>query len=156
MPIINLETRIKAEINIVFDLARSVDLHVISTAQTNEEAIAGRTTGLVQLGDTITWRAKHFGITQKLTSEIIGLEKPTYFSDRMVKGAFKRFTHEHFFEEKDGFVLMSDLFDYESPLSMFGKLADRLFLKRYMTELLEKRNATIKMFAESERWREIV
>lgn len=156
MPTIHLETRIKADINIVFDLSRSVDLHVISTAQTNEEAIAGRITGLVELDDTITWRATHFGVTQKLTSKIIGLEKPTYFSDKMLSGAFKRFTHEHFFKEEDGLVLMRDLFDYESPLGMLGRLADSLFLKQYMTQLLEKRNATIKAFSESERWKEIL
>ncbi|TMM59342.1 SRPBCC family protein [Maribacter algarum] len=156
MPKIHLETKIKADIHIVFDLSRSVDLHKISTAHTNEEAIAGRTSGLVEVNDTITWRAKHLGITQNLTSHITAVESPTYFADEMVKGAFKRFRHEHFFSEENGVVSMKDLFDYHAPFGVLGNLADALFLKKYMTKFLEKRNAAIKEFAESERWREIL
>jgi ligand-binding SRPBCC domain-containing protein len=156
MPTIHIETTIKADIQIVFDLARSVDLHKISTAHTNEEAIAGRTSGLVELNDQITWRAKHLGVRQKLTSLITALEKPTYFEDVMVKGAFKRFNHEHFFSEKNGVVIMEDIFDYEAPLGILGKLADVFFLKKYMTDFLGKRNQIIKEFAESERWREVL
>lgn len=156
MPKIRLETRIKADINIVFDLARSIDLHTVSASQTNEEAIAGKTTGLVEFGDSITWKAKHFGVTQKLTSRITVVEKPTYFADEMVKGAFKRFTHDHYFSQENGIVLMKDLFDYKAPLGLIGKLADLLFLEKYMTDFLDKRNAVIKEFAETEKWRELL
>lgn len=156
MPKIQLETGIKADINIVFDLARRVDLHKLSTAYRNEEAIEGRTTGLVEVNDTITWRAKHFGVYQKLTSHITDLEKPSYFADEMVKGAFKRFRHEHFFSEENGIVIMKDLFDYCSPLGVLGKLADVLFLKKYRTVFLEKRNLVLKEFAESEKWKEVL
>jgi len=156
MPKIRLETRIKADINIVFDLARSIDLHTVSASQTNEEAIAGKTTGLAEFGDSITWKAKHFGVTQKLTSRITVVEKPTYFADEMVKGAFKRFTHHHYFSQENGIVLMKDLFDYKAPLGLLGKLADLLFLEKYMTDFLDKRNAVIKEFAETEKWRELL
>ena len=67
MSFIKLETYISAPIEKVFDLARSIDLHKVSTLGTNEEAIAGRTTGLIELGETVTWQAKHFGLYQKLT-----------------------------------------------------------------------------------------
>lgn len=156
MPKIYLETQINADINIVFDLARSIDLHKISTAHTNEEAIAGKTSGLISLHETVTWRAKHFGVWQKLTSKITGFESPNYFADEMIEGAFKRFKHEHFFTVKDDSTVMKDIFDYDSPLGFLGKFADVLFLKRYMIELLEKRNETIKDFAESNRWQEVI
>lgn len=156
MPKIHLETKIIAAIDIVFDLSRSVDLHKISTAHTNEEAIAGRTTGLVEANDSITWRAKHFGKTQELTSLITAVEKPTYFADEMVKGAFKRFKHEHIFSEENGMVLMKDVFDYDAPFGILGRLADVLFLEKYMTTFLEKRNLVIKEFAESEKWKEVL
>jgi hypothetical protein len=51
MPVINLHTQINAPIGIVFDLSRSIDLHKISTAHTNEEAIAGVTSGLIGMGE---------------------------------------------------------------------------------------------------------
>ena len=153
MPRIELKTEIKAKKEIVFDLSRSVDLHKISTAQTNETAIAGKTIGLMGLNECVTWRAKHFGIYQNLTSKITEFEQPNYFVDEMQKGIFKGFRHEHHFTDLDGSTLMIDLFDYESPLGSFGKIADKLFLKKYMTRLLENRNQTIKEFAESNQWK---
>ena len=58
MPVIILTLPIAAPIDVVFDLARSIDLHVQSTAQTNERAVAGRTSGLIGLGEEVTWRRR--------------------------------------------------------------------------------------------------
>ena len=156
MPTIHLTTTIKAPIDICFDLSRSIDLHKISTAHTNEEAIAGTTTGLINLGETVTWRAKHFGVYQTLTSKITAMQRPTYFVDEMVQGAFKSFKHEHHFQETAGITTMMDTFVYASPLGLVGKLADTLFLEQYMTQLLAKRNEVVKEFAENGRWKEVL
>lgn len=55
---IELTTRVAAPRDRCFDLARSVELHVRSTAATGERAVAGRTTGLLELGDEVTWRGR--------------------------------------------------------------------------------------------------
>jgi hypothetical protein len=72
-----LITRIKNEIQICFDLARSIDLHKISTAHTNETAIAGCTGGLIGLNEFVTWEAVHFesgkDYLQKLPGSILPL-----------------------------------------------------------------------------------
>lgn len=149
MPVIRLETFIKADRSIVFDLARSIDLHQISIAHTNERAIAGKTSGLIELDESVTWEAKHFGIVQRLTSKITSMEYPNYFTDEMMSGAFKSFKHEHLFEQKGEDTLMVDIFDYISPMGMIGKLADGLFLKKYMINLLLIRNKVIKEHAET-------
>lgn len=156
MPIIELHTTINSDIQTVFDLSRSVDLHQISTKKTNEKAIAGKLSGLMELNDTVTWRAKHFGIYQTLTSKITEYERPRYFVDEMVSGIFKRFRHEHRFLEKDGKVTMTDVFDYTAPLGILGKMADKLFLERYMTYFLHLRNETIKTYAESNLKNELI
>ena len=156
MPKIELRTEIRADRNIVFDLSRSIDLHKISTKKTNEQAIAGKTSGLIGINESVTWKAKHFGIYQNLTSKITEFEKPKFFIDEMIKGAFKEFKHEHRFEELNGGTLMTDFFDYKSPYGILGMLADKLFLKKYMTELLTERNLVIKEFAESEKWKELI
>lgn len=151
MPVITLHTRIKASAEVVFNLSRSVDLHTLSTAQTKEKAIAGRTSGLMEYGETVTWEATHFGIRQKLSSKITVFNSPDSFTDEMVQGIFKHFRHKHIFEydSQSGITTMSDVFDYESPLGWLGKLADVLFLKRYMTNFLKERNRAIKEFAEN-------
>src|SRR5262245_62035929 len=115
-----------------FDLARSVDAHTASTAHTRERVVAGRRTGLLNLGEEITWRARHFGISQELTSRITAFDRPRHFRDIMVRGAFSRFDHDHFFVAADGGTLMRDVFDFRAPLGPLGRLAESLFLTAYM------------------------
>ncbi|MEM6692186.1 MAG: SRPBCC family protein [Planctomycetota bacterium] len=149
MPIIRLRTEIAARRGIVFDLSRSIDLHVESTSRTKEQAVAGRTKGLIQEGESVTWEATHFGFRQRLTSKITQFDRPNSFRDSMVAGAFKRFDHDHLFEEHHGGTVLIDVFDYTSPLGALGRFADLLFLKRYMTNLLRVRNKLIREVAES-------
>jgi ligand-binding SRPBCC domain-containing protein len=156
MPRIELQTEIKTSNEIVFDLSRSIDLHKISTEHTNETAIAGKTSGLIGMDESVTWRAKHFGVYQKLTSKITEFERPNMFVDEMVKGAFKSFRHEHHFMESNGGTLMTDYFEYKSPLGFLGTIADKLFLKKYMMDLLAERNRIVKDFAETDKWKKIV
>lgn len=156
MPVIELKTTIHAPIQRCFDLSRSIDLHADSMAHTNEKPIAGRTSGLIEVNETVTWSARHFGITQQLTSLITDVESPTFFADEMVKGAFKRFRHEHHFSESNGTTTLIDLFDYTSPLGPLGQVFDLLVLKKYMRNLLVRRNDALKHCAESEKWRELI
>jgi len=124
---------------------------MICTRHTNETIVAGRTSGLCTIGDTITWRAKHLGFYQRLTVEIVRCDFPTYFEDRMKKGAFKSFTHKHYFETRGTDTLMRDFFEFRSPMGFIGKVFNGIFLKAYMTSLLLKRNEVIKAYAESEK-----
>lgn len=154
MPVIRTELYIQAPIEVIFDLARSIDLHAESTSQTKEKAVGGITTGLIELGQLVTWEAVHFGIKQNLTAKITEFDRPYYFVDEMVKGAFKSFRHTHQFTASDQGVWMTDVFDYESPLGWIGRMADKLFLERYMRDFLMKRNRYIKQIAERGRSRD--
>lgn len=156
MPRIEIRTEIKANIKLVFDLSRSIDLHKISTEHTRETAIAGITSGLIGMDESVTWRARHFGVYQTLTSRITGFNYPIFFIDEMVSGAFRSFRHEHHFIDSDGVTIMTDIFDYRSPMGILGVLADKLFLQKYMTKLLIERNRIVKEFAESGRGRELL
>jgi ligand-binding SRPBCC domain-containing protein len=156
MPTIRLETIIKADIQICFDLARSIDLHKISTAKTQEKAIAGITSGLVNTDDFVTWEAIHFGIKQQLTSKISEVEPYTHFRDEQLKGAFKYFIHDHYFSTQNGIVTMIDNFEFSSPYGFIGKIFDSLILTNYMKGFLIERNQTIKEYAESDKWKSIL
>src|SRR4249919_3252240 len=146
MPIIELETKIKSGIEICFDLSRSIDLHKISTAKTNETAIAGITSGLINAGEYVTWQATHFGIRQKLTSKITGFDRPVYFRDEQLKGAFKYIIHDHYFKNQGDAVIMKDIFNFQSPFGLAGKLLDRIVLTKYLTKFLVLRNNVIKEY----------
>ena len=156
MPIIKLETKINAPIERVFDLARSIDLHKATMTKYKEKVVAGVTSGLINLNETVTWEATHFGVRQKLTSKITQFDRPRHFRDSMVKGAFTRFDHDHFFEQDSGQTLVKDVFDYDSPLGILGKIADVLFVEKHLREMLEERNQIIKAVAESDDWRKFL
>ena len=156
MPIIEIEFIVNAPIERVFDLARCIDLHETTMSKHREKAVAGVTKGLIDLNETVTWQATHFGVKQKLTSKITAFERPRHFRDSMVSGAFKRFDHDHFFEQTGAQTLMRDVFDYDSPLGVLGRIANALFLEKYMREMLTERNRLIKNFAESEDWRKFL
>jgi len=150
MPRIVLSFEITAPIERVFDLARSIDVHQQSQSRHKEKAVSGRTSGLIEEGEEVTWEATHFGIRQRLSSRITAMQSPTHFRDVMITGAFKRFEHDHHFRTlPEGGTLMMDVFDYTSPLGLLGRWADRLFLERYMRALLTERNLAIKQLAES-------
>lgn len=149
MPTIILKTQINAKLQTCFDLARNIDFHQQSLVHSKERAVAGRITGLIELGESVTWEATHFGIRQRLTSKITSYNSPYFFVDEMVSGVFKSFRHEHHFESLGNQTLMSDIFYFESPYGVFGKLGNRLFLKAYMTRLLKTRNALLKIAAET-------
>ena len=156
MPVIDLTTEVRAPIERAFDLACSVELHMASTAQTGERAVAGVTSGLMALGHEVTWRARHFGVWQHLTSRITAFARPFHFRDSMVRGAFQRFDHDHFFAQRGEITVMRDVFDFQSPLGILGRIADRLYLTDYMRRLLLTRNALIKTAAETEQWRQYI
>jgi ligand-binding SRPBCC domain-containing protein len=153
---IYLETFINAPIERVFDLARSIDLHKLSTKGTKEEAIGGRTTGLIELNETVTWRAKHFGIYQTLTVVLTELERPNLFADTMLKGTFSSMKHTHKFEKTDNVTKMTDIFEFTSPFGFIGRLAETIFLKAYMTKFLVTKNKELKSVAEGNKWNELI
>lgn len=141
----------------VFDLARSIDLHSRSLAWTREVPVAGRMAGLIGLGETVTWRARHLGVRQRLTSRVTAYDRPRFFQDVMVRGAFAWMEHDHWFDAApDGGTVLRDELRFAAPLGVLGRMAEALVLRRYMTRFLERRNAVIKRVAESNEWREFL
>ncbi|UBU09485.1 SRPBCC family protein [Nonomuraea gerenzanensis] len=145
MPRFEVTTLVTAPPPVVFDASLSVDVHTSSFAHTGERAVAGVTSGRLALGDRVTWRARHFGLTWHLTSAISACTRPTYFVDEQVSGPFRRWHHAHTFEAAhDGTAtLMTDVVDFAAPLPPLGTLAEILILKRYLTRLILLRNAHI-------------
>jgi ligand-binding SRPBCC domain-containing protein len=156
MPVIHLTTFIAAPIDRVFDLSRSITLHKISTAPTNEEAIAGITSGLINESETVTWQARHLYRTRRFTSKITAMQKPGHFTDEMISGDFKSFRHEHHFKAVDNGTIMIDLINFETPFGYIGKLFNSFYLKNYLENFLTRRNVVIKEYAETEKWSAIL
>lgn len=149
MPRVTVTTDIHAPTGRCFDLARDIGFHVRSLAHTNERAIAGRVDGLIELGETVTWQARHLGLTRRMTVKITAMDRPTHFRDEQIDGPFKRFVHDHDFEAIGGGVTrMTDRIGFASPCGWLGRAVDRVYLTGYLKSLVTQRGLAIKAQAE--------
>src|SRR5581483_11754044 len=139
-----VETRILAPTHVCFDLARDVGAHVRTSSTTGERAVAGETSGLLELGDEVTFEAVHFRIRQRLTSKIVEFDRPSRFVDEMVRGVFASLRHIHEFIVEDPWVLMRDTLVWRSPFGPLGIVADRLFVERHMRNFMVTKQSELK------------
>ena len=146
---IKITTTINAPIKIVFDNSRNIDIHQYSASKTNEKAIAGRTSGLINKGETVTWKGKHFGFYIQHESIISEMDFPNYFVDEQLKGHFKSFKHKHIFKQKANETIMTDILEYETPFGFVGKLFDKLILENHLTKFIIHRNIILKELSEN-------
>jgi ligand-binding SRPBCC domain-containing protein len=111
--------------------------------------VGGRTSGLLELGEEVTWQARHFGVTQRLTSRITAFNRPIYFQDRMIRGAFKFLEHDHRFKPGEtGGTVMVDILRFRAPFGPIGWLAERMVLGRHLRRFLIERGQALKAMAE--------
>jgi ligand-binding SRPBCC domain-containing protein len=156
MPTLHITTVIHAPIERVFDLSRSVSLHRRSMDRHREEAVAGKTGGLMEEGESVTWQARHLGKTRRFTSKVTRMDVPAFFCDEMTSGDFKSFRHEHHFQAIANGTVMMEYLQFETPYGWVGRMANRLFLENYIKRLVKKRNHLIKDCAESNQWEVIL
>ena len=144
MPDVLLTTTIAAPLDDCFMLSLSVDAHARSMGSSGERVVAGVRSGAMELGQTVTWQARHFGLPFRMTSKITVYKRPSLFVDEQVRGPFAAWWHEHRFEEFAGHTVMTDVVRYRSPAGPLGRLVEWVFLERYMQRLLQQRNAWLK------------
>ena len=143
-------TLIAAEPSAVCAASLSIDAHLASMAASGERAVDGMTSGQIGLGDTVTWRARHFGVVWQMTSRVTELDAPSRFVDEQVRGPFQRFRHEHLFDRRDSGTEMVDVISFTAPLGPLGFLAEKLALQRYLPHLIRERNRYLKQSLENE------
>ena len=141
---------IRAPIATVFNAERNVSFHTSTQSHRGEHAIGGVTSGLLKLDDEVEWEAFHFGVRQRLRVRISEINPPFYFKDEMIKGIFNSFSHEHHFSEIDAAnTLKKDIMKFSAPFGPLGLIAEQLFLRRYMTKFIQRKNADFKALLEN-------
>lgn len=140
MPRIVLSTKIDAPARDCFDLSLCVDAHTASMSHFGERVIGGTERGVMGLGDSVTWKARHFGFSFTMTAQITEYDAPRRFVDEQVTGPFGRWWHEHTFQETDDATIMTDIVEFASPFGPVGELVDAMVLTRYVRRLLTQRN----------------
>lgn len=140
----DLVTRIAAEPRRVFEASLDVGVHTASMAEAREEAVAGVTDRGLVLGDSVTWRARHFGVWWRMTAEITAYEPPGFFVDEQRRGPFRSWRHEHRFTADGDDTVMRDTVEFAVPFGPVGRLVEALVLQRYMARLIDSRNRHLK------------
>lgn len=156
MPTIHLTTFIAAPVSVVFDLSRHIGVHKDAMADYKEDAVAGTRFGLIEKDETVTWRAKHFFKDRLQRIKIIDMQKPDMFIEQQLSGDLTEYKHEHHFKACENGMLLIDLISYEMPYGVLGRWFSSLYLHKYLENLIQKRNLTIKRLAESGRWKNLL
>jgi ligand-binding SRPBCC domain-containing protein len=136
-------TLIPVEPERAFDLSIDIGTHLESMAESGERAVDGVTSGLIALGESVTWKARHFGVTWKMTSTITEWDRPHCFVDEQTRGPFASFHHVHRFAPAAGGTEMSDEINYTAPFGYLGEMLDWLILRRHLRKLIDVRNQFI-------------
>lgn len=152
MPLIELQTLIRAPPETCCRLSLSAEAHLGSMEHTGERVLSGRSSGIFEAGDTVTWEARHLGRLRQLEVRITSIDFPRHFRDEMIRGDFRVMQHDHYFDpDENGNTIMRDRFYYEVPYGIAGAIFDRCYLRGYMKRLLQTRNGHLQKLAQVER-----
>jgi ligand-binding SRPBCC domain-containing protein len=150
MTTIHATTFIDAPIATCFTVSLDINAEAEAEQAHQLQAIGGVTHGIIGAGETVTWRVRQFGLWITHTTLISAHEPPTYFQDRMLRGLFRSFVHDHYFRAlTPQQTEMRDELRFAMPLYLTGPLAERLFVRGRLETMLTKRNTTIKRLAEA-------
>jgi ligand-binding SRPBCC domain-containing protein len=147
---VSLETEIAASCDAVWAASLSIDAHLASMSSSGERVVGGVAFGQIGLGETVTWRARHFGVTWTMTSEITELRLPEWFVDEQLRGPFHSFRHEHRFTAFPGGTTMADHVHFVAPLGVLGRAVEIAILGSYLRKLIIDRNTFLKQSLEAE------
>ncbi|MEP7257158.1 MAG: cell division protein [Flavitalea sp.] len=155
MPNLHLTTFVAAPVGRVFDLSRNLAVCKYVFHSRKEIFTSGAGSTLLVSGETATITAKHAGKTRSCMLRLTDLRKPLLFVEEQVKGDMQHFRHEHHFKEVNNGTIMIDMIEFGMPRDIIGKLLAKIYLAKYIEELVLKRHEAIKLYAETERWRAV-
>ncbi|MBM3431648.1 MAG: hypothetical protein FJX92_01415 [Bacteroidetes bacterium] len=153
MPTIHLTTFISQSADIVFDLARHVGLQRDALSDYRQQAVAGTRFGLLEQGETITWRARHFFRDRLIRLKIREMIRGDRLILEQVMGPFLSFRQERYVKACENGSILIDLVHYEWKQGRLGQIADRLILRTYLERILHLHIAYIQKAAEGKRWK---
>jgi ligand-binding SRPBCC domain-containing protein len=156
MPRIHLTTFIAAPVERVFDLSRHLALYKLLFHNRKESFSSGAGSSLLAKGETISIISKHAGKSRMSMIKITDLQKPLQFTEEQVKGDLEKFRHEHHFKKVENGTIVIDLVEFGGPKDILGKIFGKIYFRKYLEELLRRRNDVIRNYAETEKWRAVL
>ena len=72
-------------------------------------------------------------------TEITQVKDKSFFIDEQRMGPYKMWHHQHFFEEQNDGVLMTDIVTYIPPFGIVGDIANTFFIKKQLRNIFDFR-----------------
>ena len=99
----------------------------------------------MRVGTRIDYRLRVHGLRLRWQSEITAWDSPHRFVDEQRRGPYRRWIHEHHFEERDGGTLCVDDVRYAA---FGGWLVEKLFIRRDVERIFAyRRERLLELFA---------
>ena len=91
-------------------------------------------------GMIITYKVSPFlNIKMNWVTEITQVKDKHFFVDEQRMGPYSMWHHQHFFEEQDGGVMMTDIVSYIPPFGILGVIANSILIKRQLESIFDYR-----------------
>jgi ligand-binding SRPBCC domain-containing protein len=91
-------------------------------------------------GMIITYKVSPFlNIKMNWVTEITQVKDKHFFVDEQRMGPYSMWHHQHFFEEQDGGVMMTDIVSYIPPFGILGVIANSMLIKRQLESIFDYR-----------------
>jgi ligand-binding SRPBCC domain-containing protein len=153
---IEFNTHIKAPVQRCFDLARSVDFHKISVNPIKEESVAGFTSGLIGYNQRVLMQSKLGGLHFSTELKITKFNPPFFFSYEIIDSLFPSIVHDYYFYDISQETVMVNHFYYKIRWGLIGEVMNSLFMKKYLTRIITKRNDLLREYAETDKWKNVL
>ena len=95
----------------------------------------------MRAGALIDYQLRIHGLPVRWRTEITGWDPPFGFTDEQRRGPYRRWSHTHTFEEKDGGTLCQDQVIYAVP---GGALVNYLFVRHDVKKIFNYRATALK------------
>jgi ligand-binding SRPBCC domain-containing protein len=155
MPSIHLTSFITAPRERVYDLTRNISVYKKLFDKRKEEFKYSSTSRLLENGESIVIVAKHLGKRRAVSLQLSDVDKSNSFRFTMSKGDLTNYSHLHHFKSADNGTFLIDMVEFGCPVDFTGRLLGRFYFRKYLETLMHERNAIIKDFAETEKWKAI-
>ena len=144
MPQFETELILHASGEEVFDfLARPANIVLLSPPDIGLTFVTAPE--VIQLGSRIEFKIQSWGQIQAFVHEITALERPHHFSERQIKGVFKRWEHEHRLEFKaPNQVAVIDVIEFEPPAGLLGFLVTAPKILEQLEEAFDHRHQQLR------------
>ena len=93
----------------------------------------------LQRGSLLRYRLRIFGIPIRWRTEITEWDPPRGFVDTQLRGPYRVWVHEHRLEPHERGTLVNDRVRYAVPLGRLGRIAERVFVRRWLGAIFDFR-----------------